>query len=189
MKLSDLRISQDKKAEELLRSFDLHRFPVDLDSVVEKLGIDVKKSISFEKSHCGEISISGETASIWINDLTPPNRQRFTLAHEIGHYINDIEPLLASNETEKSFIDDEKTLWRGGQKKPEEYRANKFAAALLMPRDLVVQESKDLIEVMKKETKRKKVSKKDFISRMAEMFNVSEQSMQIRLEVLGVIKG
>jgi Zn-dependent peptidase ImmA (M78 family) len=188
MKLSDLAVSQDKKAEELLRRFELYNVPVDLDSIVEKLGLDVDRSISFEKSHCGEISTNNDIVSIWINELTPPNRQRFTLAHEIGHYLNDIAPYQGSKGNGKSFVDDEKTLWRSGQKKPEEYRANKFAAALLMPRDLVIEQSKELIEQMKKETKKQKVSKNNFIERMAELFNVSEQSMKIRLEVLGVIK-
>ncbi len=65
---------------------------------------------------------------IYINSLEPLVRQRFTLAHEIGHLVERRE---VANDTEYSFIDYRST-------DPEsydlhEFYADEFAGSLLMP--------------------------------------------------------
>lgn len=61
-----------------------------------------------------------------INSLHHPHRQRFTIAHEIGHRVKHTREL-------SSFED--KTFFRNGDSNLIEIQANKFAAELLMPSD------------------------------------------------------
>jgi len=76
--------------------------------------------------------IENKKASIGYNQTQHPHRQRFTVAHEIGH--------LLLGHTGKNFILDLNS------KKPEEIEANQFAAELLMPSPFLkadIKKSKD----------------------------------------------
>jgi len=93
----------------------------------------------------------GEKATIGYNKAQHPHRQRFTVAHEIGH--------LLLGHTGKNFILDLNS------KKPEEIEANQFAAELLMP-----------LEMLKKDLQSKKNAKD-----IAREYNVSEEAVWWRL--------
>jgi len=71
--------------------------------------------------------------SINKNEYLP--RQRFSLAHEIAHYIYDID-----FENNSEIKDSEKTLFRNDIVNPIEKRANKYAEKLLMPKELFINE-------------------------------------------------
>ena len=62
--------------------------------IADKLGIIVKETLDFGKLDTeGQIYInSNNEPEIWINPIKSENRRRFTLAHEIGHLVNDILP-------------------------------------------------------------------------------------------------
>ena len=92
-----------------------------------------------------------EKATIGYNKSQHPHRQRFTVAHEIGH--------LLLGHTEKNFILDLNS------KKPEEIEANQFAAELLMP-----------LEMIKRDLQNKKNAKD-----IANEYNVSEEAVWWRL--------
>lgn len=75
------------------------------------------------------------TPGILITTQRPLSIQRFTAAHELGHFYLDHKPSL----------DDENVLRRspfqnGGLPDLQELEANTFAAAFLMPRWLVMQQ-------------------------------------------------
>ena len=98
---------------------------------------------------------------IKINNRHHKNRQRFTLAHELGHYILHKEKNAAFEDT---------TFFRGGQMDAIEYAANSFAATILMPETKI----KELIEEGNQN-----------ISLLAEKFNISTSALKYRLEELG----
>lgn len=66
-----------------------------------------------------------EAAVALINRRKPPLRQRFTLAHEYGHFL--------LHRGREAIFDD--TMFDASS--PEERQANAFAAAFLMPRELI----------------------------------------------------
>lgn len=176
-----------KAPSQLLKDLDLYRAPVDLEALCKKIGV-VKNSKMKLCSHAGEIKVGdGGEVLIWVNPIDPPNRRRFTLAHEIGHLVHDIIPYMDGDGGEARFVDDDRTLRRDGRQHPEEYRANDYAAKLLMPRSLVIEHAKKLVKDMKAETGKDKVSTDDFVSRMANVFQVSEQAMRIRLSNIGIV--
>ena len=80
---------------------------------------------------------------IGINSSQPRNRQRFTLAHELGHYF-----LHSGQGYEEVHVDPLKFLvrWRDADSSKgvdlEEIEANVFAAELLMPLQFLVRDIK-----------------------------------------------
>ncbi len=71
----------------------------------------------------------GDRAFITIDSASPRARQRFSAAHELGHWMIDRGKL-------SSFVCTEKNLLMGWSPNDPERRANRFAADLLMPSNL-----------------------------------------------------
>lgn len=96
--------------------------------------------------------------AIIVNNSHSDVRQRFTIAHEIGHYVYHRESI------GDGVTDD--TLYRSRLGGAMETHANRFAAWLLMPWNLVVRE----------------IGRgADSVERLAEVFRVSKSAMSIRL--------
>ena len=116
----------------------------------------------------------GGVAVIAINPSQHPNRQRFTLAHELGHYFCHYE------ESMERVDGDFRVHWRDQESstgtKWEEIEANRFAAALLIPEHML----RDDVEVFR-------VIDQDSISRLATLYKVSRLAMQLRLINLGLL--
>ena len=79
---------------------------------------------------------------IGVNDLHAPRRQRFTIAHEVGH--------LEMHKGRPLVLDHVRMNMRDATSSTatdvEEIEANQFAAAILMPSDLVIREARRLLE-------------------------------------------
>ena len=106
--------------------------PVDPLALARRLGIRVQV-VALPPDESGNIVIPPDDAPvISLNRGDALNRQRFTCAHEIGHYLQRG----AGHVTDRSFTDYRSTLAGLGVNKQEIY-ANRFAAALLMPAHLV----------------------------------------------------
>lgn len=112
---------------------------------------------------------------IVFNTNKPKTRQYFTIAHELGHYFLHGEELKSEEilvDTDNS-VDGSKIFFRLDNPTHQkiETEANKFAAALLMPQDLVIKAWQELGNV----------------EECANIFNVSLTAMSIRLEKLNLI--
>ena len=101
---------------------------------------------------------------IYLSISDPRVRQRFTCAHELGHWMKR----LSNPEGDWAFVDKRNQLSGAGVDSSEMY-ANQFAAALLMPAGRVRQ----LAQGMR-------------LDQLAAAFNVSVQAMSFRLRNLGV---
>ncbi len=109
----------------LARTAGLKLVPLDVEGLAVVLGVDVRYE-PMDMENSGKISRSGRGHVITINALHHPNRKRFTLAHEIGHYC-----LHRSMQVE--FVDE--VFFRDETTSPVEREANRFAADILMPED------------------------------------------------------
>jgi Zn-dependent peptidase ImmA (M78 family) len=103
----------------------------------------------------------GDKWIIGVNRLHHKNRQRYTLAHELGHYILHKEKNIDIVDT---------TFFRNNETDSIEYMANEFAAKLLMPQDKV--------EVLINQGIKN-------IGELAENFEVSASAMKYRVLSLG----
>ncbi len=72
----------------------------------------------------------GEDPEIYVHASDSLNRQRFTCAHELGHYVKRS----AMGDEEWEYVEHRALLASQGTD-PEEVYANKFAAGLLMSED------------------------------------------------------
>ncbi len=152
--------------------------PIDIETLASRLGIKVISTSLPGK--IGEIIFNtNNTAMIKIDSFenSYPPRYRFTLAHELGHFFLHKEPGYTYEDTKETIMDRKNTYWDG-----KEGAANSFASQLLMPTKLIERFGMGII------SENNNMSIDDFIIRMAQIFNVSKQSMTFRLAKLGVIK-
>ena len=75
----------DKKVSQLLRQFRVRRPPVPVDQIAKKLGL-LLVQLPAEDEISGAIIRKDDRVIIAVNPTHHMNRQRFTIAHELGHY-------------------------------------------------------------------------------------------------------
>jgi len=133
--------------------------PVPIEKIAELFSIKVIPYSSFSDNISGTIVEQKGFIVIGVNSNHAKVRQRFTIAHELGHFF-------AGHDLAEQIIDD--VFDRPTDKERE---ANKYAAELLMPKDFLKQD----------------IGKKMDIPKLAKKYNVSEQAMSIRLLETGLI--
>jgi len=152
--------------------------PIDVYKVLECLNIKLNKVEKFNDI-LGEIEVKNGEPIITINTFNHlyPEREKFTIAHELGHLCKHIAP----NQIDK-FVDTEETMKRNNNIwNFREYEANKFAARLLIPVDLL---KKEILSFM---NERQIDNVNELIAHLAKKFEVSKQAMRYRLKNLGII--
>lgn len=103
---------------------------IDLDLIAYSLQAEVKR---VSLSGCeGQIVGTSSQAIITINQDSSPERQRFSLGHELGHWVNDKGKKLPFQCTSSDM--NQRSAARNDYRKQKEVRANAFSAELLMPR-------------------------------------------------------
>ena len=142
--------------------------PVPVMSLPAMLGIKLRAAF-LGSGISGMLEKSGDSFLLTINATDPDTRQRFTLAHEIGHYMLHRHLVGDGLDDDRAYRSTEVGKYHNTLIGPKEEReANKFAANLLMPRDAINREwAKDDITV----------------SQMSRLFGVSEHAMSIRVGV------
>lgn len=164
-------------ARDVLESHDIVNLPVDPVFIANRLGIKVYEE-SFNTYNGDKVSgaiVKYEDGSIEIlvNENDTHERQRFTIAHELGHYF------LHLKDAPKYERVDMHRATGYSTNIPQEVEANNFAAALLMDRNTVMK--KFLI------AKEFGLSSIDCITYLANQFSVSKQAMEYRIRNLGLI--
>jgi Zn-dependent peptidase ImmA (M78 family) len=117
-----------QQAERLRASAWGDRFPVDPVRIARRLGIDVRQAPLSDDISGALVKKLGQDPTILLNARDHPNRQRFTAAHEVGHFVSREE---APEEYE--YIDLRDTVFSAAGTNQDEVFANQFAAHLLMP--------------------------------------------------------
>jgi Zn-dependent peptidase ImmA (M78 family) len=159
-------------ARNLLNRYGNH-IPVDPHFIAEKLGIQVRYvPFAFdpdpEKRNLSGIAYQkGGIKYIEVNAGDHQVRQRFTLAHELGHH------LLGHTDNGVWFRDTPNDFAESYYKPNEEVQANAFAADLLMPKDYLDYLMSNGVV--------------DTLADLAKEFNVSVAAIEIRLRKLGYI--
>lgn len=163
----------EQAAIDLLGRCGIDSPPVDVKAIAGQLGVDVRYE-PFEGGLSGALyrGDSGH-AVLGVNNWHAPVRQRFTIAHELGHLQLHPDELFVDGMLRR---DDESSL----AIKSHEIEANAFAAELLMPRKLILAEITKLLRASSApEPKR-------LIEDLADIFEVSTQAMQYKLMNLGL---
>lgn len=121
----------------------------------------------------------GKQVIIGVNERDGATRQRFTIAHELGHLkLHRGRPMLLDHKVhEEVRVDLRDTSLPSSR---EEVQANAFAAELLMPEVLVR-------EALEKAPKRAMQSDDALVTHLIKTFEVSRDAMVYRLINLGLI--
>ena len=164
----------NEKAMKLLQQSDALALPVNLNRVVEHLGLSLNEK-PLENEYSGFLAVKEKT--IVVNLRHPPARRRFTIAHEIGHY-----QLHRGSEDIPVFID--RAVYHrkesvAGVDHVMEMEANAYAAGLLMPEALLDEYLEDHPAL--------DLEKPADIKTLAEEFEVSRPAMEFRLINLGFV--
>lgn len=153
----------EKIAELILKQFDIDPENIEVTEIARKFGLNVY-SADLGDSLSGFIKKVNGVNNIFVNNNHAGTRQRFTIAHEIGHFVLHNELINTNNGT---------VLFRGlGDNWEIENQADYFAAALLMPLSAVEEVYNKLNEN---------------ISATARVFRVSEQAMKRRLAEMRMV--
>ncbi|MDO8453025.1 MAG: ImmA/IrrE family metallo-endopeptidase [Sulfurimonas sp.] len=154
-------------------------YPVNIDNLIKFLNIQIEVKPDFTKMKVlGSISIKNNKPIIWVNKIANQmeERRRFTLAHELGHFMLHIAPL--SSWDNKTFEDPEIGFNRDDKWDYQEMEANNFAAQLLIPEDALNVEYQKIHNL---DTATK-------IDKLSKIFNVSKIAMKYRLESVGLLR-
>lgn len=146
----------------------LSDLPVKLGAMASCLGVEVLLS-TLSPGISGQIGVKDGKFVIKINRHEARHRQRFTLAHEIAHYLLHKDKILESDGEWRENI-----LLRSGQSAQVEYQANRLAADLIIPPNL-------LIGIL---NKREGTVTDDTIRELSAKFRVSTAAMEVRLQVI-----
>lgn len=149
-----------EKAHNILSMYKIIDPPVDVVKVSKLLGFKVVL-FDFPETLSAVVKIEGTKKIIAVNKNKPEVRQRFSIAHELGHYLSGHDNFSHERET---FIDRDKKYLDPHHREEEE--ADEFAAELLMPEFML---KKDVFE-----------NKLD-AAELAKKYSVSEQAVWLQL--------
>ena len=166
------------QGEALAEAFGPATPPVDVQAIAKKLRLKVVHA-ELGEDVSGLLISKGDSTVIAVQENDPPNRKRFTIAHEIAHFClrHQFEPGEHVHVDRGHLITPRNARSSSGVDL-KEIEANQFAASLLMPSKLLLRSIKAL---------KVKSLCDDHVERLAEKFQVSEQAMTIRLSTLGYL--
>ena len=161
--------------DQLLTEHHVHTAPVPIADLAKALGAEVR-------CEPADDDLSGflyrdrrrKTAVIGVNAHQHPNRQNFTAAHELGHFLlHDFDTV---------HVDRQFKVWLRSEASSqgtdtEEKEANLFAAELLMPAKFL---ERDISKIGNFD-----IFNEDIIRDLAARYGVSTQAMTFRLAYLG----
>ena len=151
----------------------LENIPVNIEGMIRLNGIKLDKNANLAEGLSGEIrKLSEEDYKISVQATDHYYRKRFTMAHELGHFLLHKDKIGDGvNDTPAYRTSEKDALFNSNITSEHEAEANAFAAALLMPKEAVeyyfLEEKKSCKE-------------------MAVIFQTSEKALEIRIKNLGL---
>jgi Zn-dependent peptidase ImmA (M78 family) len=164
------------RARQVLEELKIKAAPVQVEKVAKSLGAVLRFS-PLDKELSGMIFIKDGIPVIGINALHHPNRQRFTIAHEIGHLVLHRDRITAAVHVDKQFP----VLMRDSVASTGvdsiEVEANQFASELLIPSSMF-----DLSKI-----KPSDIDDVEALDELAKKFRVSRQMLEYRIRNLTLL--
>ncbi len=152
-----------KMARKVLKDYKINQVPTDLKKIIERRGLKFIELNDPTDIDGAILEIEGEPKIAVLNTAKAIARQRFTLAHELGH--------IFLHHAKRDIYDSESAREEEGEyavksgKPPKEIEADAFASELLIPYDQLKKNSDKLND----------------LDVLAEMFQVSKQAMTIAI--------
>lgn len=182
-----------KYANEFLNEYHPeNNLPIPIDEIIEfQIKLDIIPTPGLKDNYDIDGWLSSDLSSIYVDKYQYThfeNRYRFTLAHEISHYILHKKVYDSTNikETE-DYIEFIKQLEETGLVSNFEWQANNLAGLILVPQELLFQEAKRLsseyIGKISIDINKHAEAFWDNIKwKLSKVFNVSNQTIDIRFQ-------
>lgn len=170
-----------KLVERLLNEQGIQSAPVPVEELARARGVDVRYESADDKLSGFLIrDLKHRRAVIGVNSSHHKHRQRFTIAHELGHFL--------LHEGEKVYVDRadyvfQVKLCNDDSSKGinvEEKEANLFAAEILLPQSFLKKHLKS-VETLN-------LLDEEELRLMAGLYKVSTQALTFRLAYLGYVQ-
>jgi Zn-dependent peptidase ImmA (M78 family) len=115
-------------------------FPIDLEALIEKYADLSFKNIPIDgvDGVCLNLKSSSKRQKVIVNSSIPKTRQRFTMAHELGHIIIPWHVGNIIDQINYNIPEEFVSVMSGYEYQEMEREANRFAAELLMPQDWII---------------------------------------------------
>lgn len=167
--MNTYEIDPRQSALDLLSENSVTAFPVAVEKIARNMGVKVEYA-PLEQELSGLAHIRDGVPIVGINALHSPVRQRFTLAHELGHVRLHWQLLEKAVHVDKGSLRRDSLSSTGTD--PVEIAANAFASELLMPtfllKEIVGERSVDLEDDL-------------LVQALAKKFRVSEAAVRYRI--------
>ena len=169
----------EENVSSLLAKHDIREAPVPVDLIARQEGLRIVAS-AFDSDISGALLRSNGVAGIAVNANQSVTRKRFTIAHELAHFLLD-------HRHDEDHLDWEFTVLRRDDRSAEgtdtrEIEANAFAANLLMPKDFL---RRDLRQFLNRNGVLDLAQPDRML--LARKYRVSDVAMTYRLVNLGFI--
>ncbi|MFD6988099.1 ImmA/IrrE family metallo-endopeptidase [Streptomyces sp. NPDC059943] len=165
----------DIVARALLREFGIDEPPVDPFELARELDVLVVPQ-QMDDDVSGMLLRKDGSCVIGVNEIHSRERQRFTVAHELGHLrLHEGRPLILDTDARVNY----RNVVSSMATDREEIDANRFAAALLAPEEMVRRAAQGISFR----------TTDDLVRLLAKQFLLSEMAMTYRLMNLGVVSG
>ncbi len=167
---STIQVSPNDIISRAIGFFESSQY-IDLIKLAKSYGVDVYARSENDFNASIEFSIDPEHFSIYVNPDHAETRRRFSIAHELAHYI------LHSDEVKKNLLVDRDNIHSLSPEKEAE--ANELAAKILMPEELVHKyiENNDLDG--------NRILSENSVRKIASFFTVSLMVAILRLKGIG----
>lgn len=159
------------RARHLLARLHIDSIPTPVEKIAKAVGARLRFS-PFDAELSGMVYIKDGLPIIGVNSLHHPNRQRFTIAHELGHLELHKEMITTSVHVDKEFPALMRDLASAAGTERAEVEANQFAAELLVPRKLL-----DRVLAGKQFD----IEDEKPLEELAQKFRVSRQALEYRI--------
>lgn len=171
----------EAKADTILKQIS-SELPIDVIKCANYFNIEVKE-LELENNISGFFVHKDNSSYIGCNISEGSVRKRFTIAHELGHFLlhynNDNVIFVSKNKNMSKEVLYNRDLTSSTGENIKEREANAFAAALLMPREKVINKFISYAN--------ESLTISVIVCNLASDFNVSEQAMSIRLNKIGLL--
>jgi Zn-dependent peptidase ImmA (M78 family) len=163
-------------AAEVLRAAGVRKPPVPVEAIVLRYGLQVRYQ-PLQSDLSGFLYRGTDQTVVGVNSTHATVRQRFTIAHELGHYLLHRSHRLRIDRAVLTRSQGDHLRGKGDR---DEVEANRFAAAVLLPDELLRHdvEARQPLDVLHDE---------GAVRALARRYRVSTQALVLRLRELGYV--
>jgi len=158
----------EKITIEILNACGITKLPIAIEQIAVQRGLNIR-AYDLGEGVSGVLAIDSGKGTIGYNPRESKVRQRFTIAHELGHY----ELHRKNNELR------DQNSSTGELKKEQE--ANAFAASILMPENILLREIENNKFDLSEERSLKELSKLFHVSSTAMSFRIANLNLFLRI--------